>query len=74
MVPARLGGWPPARLDRVAAPADATAAPALALQRAERVRRHVRAAGVASARLAPASAASTAAVQLRISPGPDSQG
>ncbi|MEP7283111.1 MAG: hypothetical protein ABI696_14125 [Rubrivivax sp.] len=65
---------PEARLDRVAAPADAAAAPALALQRATRVRNRVRAGGVAAARLASPSAASTAAVQLRISLGPDSQG
>ncbi len=57
---------PDARLDLVAAPGDDAAGAALALQRAEQVRRHLLASGVSTARLAKPSASTTAAVRLRM--------
>jgi outer membrane protein OmpA-like peptidoglycan-associated protein len=50
----------------VSAPSDAAGAPALALQRAEQVRKHLVMRGVPQARMAGASASSTASVQLRM--------
>ncbi|WP_418320199.1 hypothetical protein [Piscinibacter sakaiensis] len=60
-----------ARLPVVAAPPDADGRRALALQRADQVRRHLRSRGVEAARLGPASAAEISAVQLRIDSGDD---
>jgi outer membrane protein OmpA-like peptidoglycan-associated protein len=57
---------PEARLLRVAAPGDAGASPALALQRAEAVRRQLQAQGVPAHRLAAARAGDGDAVVLRI--------
>ena len=59
---------PQTRLSLVAAPGDAGAAPALALQRAAQVRSHLQMRGVAAPRLAEPSRASLAAVQLRLEP------
>jgi outer membrane protein OmpA-like peptidoglycan-associated protein len=57
---------PEARVLLLAAPDDAGAAPALALERAESVRRQLQSLGIAAHRLAPASASGGASVQLRI--------
>ncbi len=55
-----------AELHLIAAPGDATGAPALALQRATRVHAYLRARGVDPARLAKPTAAGGSAVQLRM--------
>jgi outer membrane protein OmpA-like peptidoglycan-associated protein len=55
-----------ARLVLIAAPGDAAAAPALASERAARVRLHVRNRGVPESRLGPPARADGAAVQLRM--------
>ena len=57
---------PEARLLLVAAPGDAGAAPALALQRAEAMRRQLLAHGVPASRLAAPSAGEGAVVLLRV--------
>ena len=57
---------PIAELHLVAAPGDASGTAALGLQRAARVHDYLRARGVAASRLAKPSAASGAAVQLRM--------
>jgi outer membrane protein OmpA-like peptidoglycan-associated protein len=57
---------PEARVERLAAPGDAAASPALAEQRGVSVRKHLMARGVSSQQLAAPSATDVAAVQLRI--------
>ena len=63
---------PRAQVALIAAPDDASVTTPLAMERADRVREHLRSRGVAEARLAKASPAATAAVQLRLiaSPSP----
>jgi outer membrane protein OmpA-like peptidoglycan-associated protein len=60
----------PAWLPLVAAPADSAKDPALAVQRAARVREHLLALGVPAARLGPPIASTAAAVQLRMEVAP----
>jgi outer membrane protein OmpA-like peptidoglycan-associated protein len=60
----RRNGW--ARLPLVAAPADASASSALAVDRAAQVRKHLISRGVPAARLGSPTATKAAAVQLRI--------
>jgi len=57
---------PAARVELLAAPGDAAAAPALAQQRADNLRKHLIARGVSSEQLGPPTIASVAAVQLRV--------
>jgi len=59
---------PKARLPLLAAPADANGDPALAKQRAQQMRAHLRQRGVPEARLGAPVASATAAVQLRLQP------
>jgi outer membrane protein OmpA-like peptidoglycan-associated protein len=54
------------RVELLAAPGDATAASALAQQRADNVRKHLVARGVSSTQLGPPTVTGVAAVQLRI--------
>lgn len=63
---------PHAQVALLAAPDDASVTTPLAVQRADRVREHLRSRGVADARLAKASPAAAASVQLRViaSPSP----
>ena len=65
-----LNRVPLASVTLIAAPADASAAPALALQRAAQVQQHLRTAGVRAERLGKPSVASAPAVQLRIDASP----
>ena len=64
---------PLAYLSLLAAPDDAAGTSPLALQRAERVQRYLRAQGVPAARLGRPSAAAAASVQLRMEAAPDAQ-
>jgi outer membrane protein OmpA-like peptidoglycan-associated protein len=59
---------PKARLPLLAAPADANGDLALARQRAQQMRAHLRARGVPESRLGAPVASATAAVQLRLQP------
>ena len=59
---------PQAQVALLAAPDDGEVATALATQRAERIRDHLRSRGVAASRLGRPSAAATASVQLRLTP------
>jgi outer membrane protein OmpA-like peptidoglycan-associated protein len=61
-----LRRMPFAQLPLLAAPDDASGPPPLAMQRASEIRDHLRARGVDASRLGKPSAASAAAVQLRI--------
>ncbi|MBS0402236.1 MAG: hypothetical protein JSS18_07075 [Proteobacteria bacterium] len=61
---------PEARLQQVAAPGDGSGGPALARQRAEQVRAHLRSRGVPAVQLGPATATTAMAVQLRIAVPP----
>ncbi len=61
---------PQAQVALVAAPDDAEVATALATQRAERIRDHLRSRGIAASRLGRPSPAATASVQLRLTAAP----
>lgn len=61
---------PQAQVALLAAPDDAAITTPLAMQRAERVRAHLRSRGVAEARLGKPSSAATAAVHLRLVASP----
>ena len=61
---------PQAQVALLAAPDDGEVATALAMQRAERIRDHLRSRGVAASRLGRPSAAATASVQLRLTAAP----
>ena len=65
-----LSRLPLANVTLIAAPADASGPPALALQRAAQVQQHLRAAGVRPERLGKPSVASASAVQLRMEASP----
>ena len=70
-----LGRAPHAQVALIAAPDDAAVTTPLALQRAERLREHLRSRGVAEARLGRPSAAASTTVHLRViaAPLPQSQ-
>ena len=65
-----LSRIPLANVTLIAAPADASGASALALQRAAQVQQHLRAAGVRAERLGKPSVAAASAVQLRMEASP----
>lgn len=65
-----LGRVPMAYVALVAAPADPTGAPTLALERAARIQDHLRSRGVRAERIGKPSAASAPTVQLRIESAP----